>query len=235
MVQVLVYHAIFSSHMIYGCQIWGQGNKENILKIERLQNRALRTINFKGPREEAQPLYADNKILQLKDLIKLNNCLFIHDYLHNLLPDCFQNFYLPLNSLYFVGTKNAKLGCLFVPFKNTTKYGINSITHHSILTWNSLCKLLNTNLAQKSRYDLKSLLTGYFLDQYGETDNNNNNNHINNNPANNNINLNNNRNRNNVNNINNNNIHNHNNNNNIGYNQFPREFAHGRFNSRWDR
>ena len=144
-----IYHAIFSSHMIYGCQIWGQGNKENLLKIERLQNRALRTINFKGPRTEAQPLYADNKILQLKDLIKLNNCLFIHDYLHDLLPDCFQGYYLPLNTIYDLGTKNSKLGCLFVPFKNTTKYGINSITHQSILTWNSVSKLLNTDLAKK--------------------------------------------------------------------------------------
>ena len=127
-----IYHAIFSSHMIYGCQIWGQGNKENLQKIEKLQNRAVRTINFKGPRTEAQPLFGDNKILQLKDIIQLNNCLFIHDYLHDLLPDCFQDYYLPLKSLYFVGTKNAKLGCLSC-------------------TWNSVSKILKTDLEQKSR------------------------------------------------------------------------------------
>ena len=145
--------------------------KANLQKIEKLQNRALRTINFKGPRTEALPLYADNSTLQLKDLIKLNNCLFIHDYLNDLLPDCFKDYYIPLNSLYFEGTKNAKLGCLFVPFKKSTKYGINSITHQSILTWNSMSKVLKTNLTQISRHDLKSSLSEYFLNQYGTTNN----------------------------------------------------------------
>ena len=78
-----IYHAIFSSHMSYGCQIWGQGDKENLDKIVTLQNRAQRTINFQGPRTETLPLYASNEILKLEDLIKLNNCLFIHDYLHD--------------------------------------------------------------------------------------------------------------------------------------------------------
>ena len=65
-----IYHAIFSSHMSYGCQIWGQGDKENLDKIVKLQNRALRTINFQGPRTETLPLYASNEILKLEDLIQ---------------------------------------------------------------------------------------------------------------------------------------------------------------------
>ena len=42
-----IYHAIFSSHMFYGSQIWGHGDKGNIQKIIKLQNRAIRTINLK--------------------------------------------------------------------------------------------------------------------------------------------------------------------------------------------
>jgi hypothetical protein len=187
-----IYHAIFSSHMSYGCQIWGQGDKENLDKIVKLQNRALRTINFQGPRTETLPLYASNEILKLEDLIKLNNCLFIHDYLHDNLPTCFEDYYVTLNSLYFERTKNAKLGCLFVPFKNSTKYGLNSITHQSLLTWNSITKLLKTDLSKKSRHDLKSSLVEHFLCQYGKEPknitNNNNNQHRRNRNNNNNIN-----------------------------------------------
>ena len=32
--------------MVYGCQIWGQGRGSNIENIYKLQNRALRIINF---------------------------------------------------------------------------------------------------------------------------------------------------------------------------------------------
>ena len=38
----MVYHGIFSSLLLYGSQIWGQ-----ISKMEKLQNKALRIINFK--------------------------------------------------------------------------------------------------------------------------------------------------------------------------------------------
>ena len=180
-----IYHAIFSSHMIYGCQVWGQGDKDNLEKICKLQNRALRTINFEGPRAESNNLYAGNKILKLEDFIKLNNCLFIHDHIHKNLPECFENYFLTLNSLYFERTKNAKLGCIFVPFKNSTKYGLNSITHQSLLTWNKITKELKTDLSKMSRHDLKSLLVRYFLSKYGGNNvaniiiNNNNNNNNN--------------------------------------------------------
>ena len=79
-------------------------------------------------------------------------------------------------------TKNAKLGCIFVPFKNSTKYGLNSITHQSLLTWNKITKELKTDLSKMSRHDLKSLLVRYFLSKYGGNNvaniiiNNNNNN-----------------------------------------------------------
>ena len=39
-----IYHSIFSSHMLYGCQIWGQTDTKNFNKIKVLQNNALRLI-----------------------------------------------------------------------------------------------------------------------------------------------------------------------------------------------
>ena len=41
-----LYHAIFSSHLIYGCQIWGQCTNVFNEKVFRLQNRAVRIISF---------------------------------------------------------------------------------------------------------------------------------------------------------------------------------------------
>ena len=162
-----IYYAIFSSHMTFGCQIWGQGQEAHIEKISRLQNRALRIINFKDYRANSNPLYINQGILKLQDFIRLQNCLFVHDYLNNALPSCFDDYYFKLNYLYFnVQTRNSNLGCLFSPSKNTTKYGLHSITQKSINSWNAITKDIKTDLSNMSRYKLKTVLTEYFIRHY---------------------------------------------------------------------
>ena len=44
---ISIYFAIFSSHMTYGCQIWGL-NKSSLhfKKIERLQKKSFRIVSF---------------------------------------------------------------------------------------------------------------------------------------------------------------------------------------------
>ena len=79
-------------HMVYGCQIWGQGRGLHIENIYKLQNRALRIINFEDFNANPNPLYTRSNILKLQDFIRLQNCLFVRDYL-NALPACFNDFY----------------------------------------------------------------------------------------------------------------------------------------------
>ena len=57
-----IYYALFHSHLRYGCQIWGQRRNEYIESILKIQNKAIRILNFKGPREGAQNLYKESKI-----------------------------------------------------------------------------------------------------------------------------------------------------------------------------
>ena len=53
-----MYFAVFSSHLSYGCQIWGQTKNINSEKIFRLQNRAQRISDF----AYFNPIYKNNKI-----------------------------------------------------------------------------------------------------------------------------------------------------------------------------
>ena len=96
-----IYYAIFSSHMIYGCQVWGQNRSAHMIKISKFQNRALRIINFKNFNGSVDILYKNNKILNVKDLIKFQNILHVHAYLNNVLPECFNDYYFRLNHIYF--------------------------------------------------------------------------------------------------------------------------------------
>ena len=76
-----IYYAIFSSHMAYGCQIWGQSITTDTEKVFKLQNRALRIIDFAVYRADVNPIYASKSILKLEDNIKMQNCLFVYDFL----------------------------------------------------------------------------------------------------------------------------------------------------------
>ena len=75
-----LYYTIFHSRLIYTCQIWGQ-NQSILNKIQPLQYKALRIINFKPDNFDTAELYKKDKILKISDYIKLLNCLFVRDVL----------------------------------------------------------------------------------------------------------------------------------------------------------
>ena len=73
----MVYHGISSSLLLYGSQIWGQSNRP-VSKMEKLQNKAFRIINFKPLRYSVNSLYKKCEILKSGDSIKLSNFLYMH-------------------------------------------------------------------------------------------------------------------------------------------------------------
>ena len=58
----MVYFGIFSSILTYGAQIWGQHNRI-VKSLQKLQNRAIRFMNFQPFRASAIPLFKSSSIL----------------------------------------------------------------------------------------------------------------------------------------------------------------------------
>ena len=56
---VNIYHAIFSSHMRYACQVWGLCDNVACHRILTLQKLALRLITFSAPRTPSNPIFSD--------------------------------------------------------------------------------------------------------------------------------------------------------------------------------
>ena len=137
---------------------------ENTTKVERigkLQNKALRIINFEDFRASVDPLYFQCELLKLCDMVRLANCTLVHDFLKNILPDCFVDFVEQLRVKYidFI-TRNSEIGNLFVPSVNKTSTGIQSITFSSIQCWNKVSEKYTIDLSKLSRDELKKLITG---------------------------------------------------------------------------
>ena len=66
-----IYFGIFASILNYGAQIWGQHNNKHIRRITKLQDKAIRIINFAHYREPTTKLYKNSNILKFKDNINI--------------------------------------------------------------------------------------------------------------------------------------------------------------------
>ncbi len=161
-----LYFAIFSSHLIYASQIWGQVTNTFNRKNFKLQNRALRIISFSDFGAKSNPLYSNLNILKLRDQIVLQNCLFIHDALNNIAPRCFNDYFKHTRDIHTIPTRHANIGCLFPSQYGTIRYGICSITNNCISNWNALSKTLNIDLFTLTRYQLKNKLLQHLKKAY---------------------------------------------------------------------
>ena len=61
-----------------------------------LQKRAIRVINRKQYNSHTDPLFKASKILKLSDLFEYQSALFMYDYLHNSLPESFDNMFMKI-------------------------------------------------------------------------------------------------------------------------------------------
>ena len=164
---ISIYYAIFSSHMAYGCQIWGQKGNANRNKISILQNKILKRIHFKPNDETVNPLYHKSNILKFNDYVILQNFLFAYDHSHNTLPLSLKNIFIPVTNIHEHNTRNATQNFLSLPLTNTNKYGINSIKYQSISAWNMFVnKFHNLDISSLSKYQCKNQIKNYFINQY---------------------------------------------------------------------
>ena len=162
----MIYHGIFSSILLYGSQIWGQINQP-VLTLGRIQNKALRIINFEHPRSSSDILFHKCKILKLEDNIKLLNFLFAHDSFSNNLPSALCNkLHLTANHHLFE-TRNIQFKSFIVPTTRTIVFGSNSIKSKAAVIWNLMNKKYYLKqLFNKKRNFCKDLIKNHFVESY---------------------------------------------------------------------
>ena len=113
-----LYYTMFHFHVIYSCQIWGQNNTI-LRKLEPLQNKALRIINFKNNEYNVNELYKTNKILKIADYYTIP-----------------QEFFIQMRDTHQHNTRHATQNTVALKQYNTSFYRTHSIKHQSALIWN---------------------------------------------------------------------------------------------------
>ena len=140
---IQVYYSIFYSRLINGCNLWGLSSKENIEKIEVLQNKCIRIMTF-APFNSHIPnqTFIDLKLLKVRDIIKLNQLKLIYNFQCTTLPDDLMSLFTlssEIRTSYQV-LNSVVNKLLFIPHFKTITYGRHSIKYQGPKLWNETFK-----------------------------------------------------------------------------------------------
>ena len=162
-----IYFAIFNSLLSYCSIVWGQSNTKNLRRVQNIQNKALRVINFASFKDDSDIFFSKSKMLKLSDHVKLQNFLLVHTSLSNNQQKNIQNLFHLQSDVHDVNTRGAKLNKLTLSKSRTQKYGIESITYRASADWNSMtCALSKEELHMKSTSVCKKIISNSFFQKY---------------------------------------------------------------------
>ena len=160
-----IYHALFSSHMRYACQLWGQIENTTTRRVLVLQKCALRLMSFSHPRTRSRPLFRHFEILTIFDLVKLLNVLLVHQYLNSNLPSDLHDTLVFERVDHLYPTRRQNIGLLKLPHANTTTHGLNRLSNQAILQWNSF-QTLYPKLSDLPLNHVKTIAKSLFITHY---------------------------------------------------------------------
>ena len=144
-----LYFSIFSSHINYCCQVWGQGGNPHLNKILSIQRSALRIINFMPFRSDVSLMFHSLNIPLFSNLVQTCNILFVFDSLSNNLPVSISNFFKQSRDAHSYNTRNSKNRKLVLPKFKSVKYGKNSIKYQCTAEWNRSITQINNIFLEK--------------------------------------------------------------------------------------
>ena len=161
-----IYFSLFNSHLIYGCEVWRQKNTALFRKIQELQDKTIRIINFKPDEFNVNELYKSDKILKISDFINLKNTFFVKDTLETTIPTKFHDYFTLARNIHEHGTRNARRNLVDIPQVRAQTYGHFSIKSRCAATGNTMQTVLNKDITQIAYSDTKKCIVQHFLDSY---------------------------------------------------------------------
>ena len=157
-----VYFAIFDSVIRYAIQVWGLHNNQAINEIEKLQEKAIRIMSFKGRNDNTNSRFKKLEIMKFKDILRYNNVIFAYDQINAKLPEIFKDFFVTAENQHNYNTRGTTNKTIMKTTANSTTYGLNSLNYRAASDWNQISKNLNT----EDKSQLIKSLREYIVNSY---------------------------------------------------------------------
>ena len=132
-----LYTSLIQPYLDYCNNVWGRNYDVHLEPIFKLQKKAIRVITKSNYMEHTSPLFLNSKLLKLRDINKLQLGCFMYQYTTNLLPKCFENYFINRNEVHNHNTRTSN-NLSIATYRTNLKYF--SLKVAGPILWNSLDK-----------------------------------------------------------------------------------------------
>lgn len=140
-----LYYSFFSSHILYGINIWGSAYQYKIKELQTIQNRAIRNLFGHKYMTPTKLIHTENRILPVLELHKLTIVCLVHNITEKFIHSTTN--ISQRSDHHHHHTRNS--ANLHNETTRSSKYGTNSILQVAISCYNNCCpnslKILNKN------------------------------------------------------------------------------------------
>ena len=136
-VLLLLYFALFHSHITYGLIIWYSTYKTYTSKTSKLQNRIIKIITKSNPREKVLPLFKKYGILTLDDLFTYAMAALTFKYRSNNVPYNLSQYFTLTSDIHKLNTRSCSFDTYYLPRFKTNKLQ-HSIKFTGVKVWNKI-------------------------------------------------------------------------------------------------
>ena len=159
----MVYNALVKSKLQYGIILWGCANKTTLDRLNKLHNKALRTVTGLPYKTAINKLYSNARALKTFDLYKYALAQYMFKlYSKTSSSDNFIDNIALANTIHNYNTRQAKNKNYFVSNMLTSQKS-NSLLVDGVKVWNQLPPYVKseTRISQFNKLVFKQLLSSY--------------------------------------------------------------------------
>ena len=160
----LLYKSLILSSISYGDTVWSKGVKANLVRLQRLQNRAGRVVLRCDIRTHIADIHSQLKWPLCQDSINLHKCLLVGKCIYGEVPQYLQGIFQRVDSVHNHGTRRAEAG-LFVPKANSTA-AKNMFAYEAAVLYNGLRSLPMVLKSADNVIDFKRHCNSHFKNIY---------------------------------------------------------------------
>ena len=142
-----LYFSLVYPYLYYGNIIWGCTYGTNLEKLKVLQKRIIRIITKSKFDAHTEPIFKQNKLLDINNIFKLQAGLFMFSLHNRVLSKQFQSLFQTNSSIHSYQTRQAKHYRIPYIRTNIRKF---TIVYHGPKFWNSLPIQLKQNSSHNS-------------------------------------------------------------------------------------
>ena len=139
-----LYHTFLYTYLSHCIHVWGKAYNIHLNDHIVLQNKTMRIISGVTRRTNIDKFYIENNMLIVKHTCSYNIELFMFEYVNNMTPDIFDNFFSNMSDIHQHNTRNATQKLFNITFHGTIRWQ-KTFTHCGLRVWNSLSKNVDPN------------------------------------------------------------------------------------------